>query len=74
MTGHDSSYGMKVNASLYSQVRQKVTVEKNTDYVITVWSRNSVYGSLLVKNSADNVNIINQSLNSSSTWTKMEVA
>ena len=71
--GHDSSYGMKVNAGQYTVVRQKVTVEKNTDYVITLWSKNSVNGSLLIKDSADSQNIVNQSLNSSSTWTYTEV-
>ena len=73
VAGHDSSYGMKVNANQYTVVRQKVTVEKNTDYVITLWSRNSAGGSLLIKDSADSQNIVNQSLNSSSTWVKTEV-
>ena len=71
--GHDSSYGMKVNAGQYTVVRQKVTVEPNTDYVITLWSKDSVNGSLLVKDSADSQNIINQSLNTSSTWEETTV-
>ena len=73
VAGHNSDYGMKVNAGQYTVVRQKVTVEKNTDYIITLWSKNSVNGSLLVKDSADSQNMVNQSLNSSSTWTKLEV-
>ena len=71
--GHDSNYGMKVNAGQYTVVRQKVTVEPNTDYVITLWSKNSVNGSLLIKDSADSQNIVNQSLNSSSTWKETTV-
>ena len=71
--GHDSSYGMKVNAGQYTVVRQKVTVEKNTDYVITLWSKNSVNGSLLIKDSADSQNIVNQALNTSSTWKQVTV-
>ena len=71
--GHNSNYGMKVDAGLYTVVRQKVTVEKNTDYVITLWSKDSVYGSLLIKDSADSQNIVNQSLNSSSAWTEITV-
>ncbi len=71
--GHDSSYGMKVNAGQYTVVRQKVTVEKNTDYIITLWSKNSVNGSLLIKDSADSQNIVNQSLNTTSTWTETTV-
>jgi hypothetical protein len=54
-------------------VRQKVTVEKNTDYVITLWSKDSVNGSLLIKDSADSQNIVNESLNTSSTWKQVTV-
>ena len=71
--GHDSSFGMKVNAGQYTVVRQKVTVEKNTDYVITLWSKNSVNGSLLIKDSADSQNIVNQSLNTGSEWKQVTV-
>ena len=73
VTGHDSSYGMKVNAGLYTVVRQKVTVEKNTDYVITLWSKDSVNGSLLIKDSADSQNIVNLSLNTGSDWKQATV-
>ena len=71
--GHDSNYGMKVNAGQYTVVRQKVTVEKNTDYVITLWSKDSVNGSLLIKDSADSQNIVNQALNTSSAWKQVTV-
>ena len=71
--GHDSSYGMKVNAGQYTVVRQKVAVEKNTDYVITLWSKSSVNGSLLIKDSADSQNIVNQALNTGSEWKQITV-
>ncbi|MBE6807554.1 MAG: hypothetical protein E7527_06100 [Ruminococcaceae bacterium] len=70
VAGRDSNYGMKVNANLYTVVREKVTVEPNTDYVVEVWSKDCVSANLLVKDSADSVNMVNVSLPSGSTWTQ----
>ena len=70
VTGHDSNYGMKVSANLYNVVREQVTVEPNTDYIVEVWSKDCVSANLLVKDSADKVNMVNVTLPSGSTWTK----
>ncbi len=69
--GYNSSYGMKVNANLYTVVRQTVTVKPNTDYVIEAWVKDCVNANLLVKDQADKVNILNVSLPGGSTWTKV---
>ena len=69
--GYNGSYGMQVNTGLYNVVRQKVAVEQNTDYVIEVWVKDCSYANLLVKNLADTTNILNVSLPSGSTWTKV---
>ncbi|MBQ3202918.1 MAG: carbohydrate binding domain-containing protein [Clostridia bacterium] len=71
VTGHDSNYGMKVNANLYTVVREAVTVEANTTYVIEAWVKDCSNAVLLVKDSADSVNILNYSLPTGSTWTKV---
>ena len=69
--GHNSAYGMKVNANMYNVVRQKVAVEKYTDYIIEAWVKDCNNGVLLVKDSADADNILNCSLPTGSTWTKV---
>ncbi len=71
VAGHDSNYGMKVNAGQYTVVRQTVAVEPNTDYVIELWVKDCSNANLLVKDSADKVNILNVSLPGGSTWTKV---
>ena len=70
VAGHDSSYAMQVNTNLYNIVREKVTVEKNTDYVIELWSKDVVNANLLVKDSGDSTNMVNVSLPGGSAWTK----
>lgn len=73
VTGYNSSYAIKVNANLYTVVNQKVAVEKNTDYVVEVWYKDSTNGVLLIKDSSDANNILTESLPSGSTWKKMTV-
>ena len=71
VAGHDSTYGMKVNTGLYNVVRQKVAVEKNTDYVIEAWVKDCSNANLLVKNEGDTTNMLNVSLPGGSAWTKV---
>ena len=74
VAGYDSLFALKGTAnSQYAQVRQQITVEPNTDYVIEVWSKDVSNTSLLVKDSADSTNMVNKSLPSGSTWTKTTV-
>ena len=74
VAGYDSPYAMSVEANAaWSIVRQKVSVQKNTDYVITLWSKNNNDGFLLVKDSADSSNLVTAELNYGSTWAKMQV-
>ncbi len=69
--GRNSQYAIKVLANEYTQVRQKVTVKKNTDYVIELWSKDATNAILIVKDSADNTNIAQQPLLGHADWQKV---
>ena len=70
VAGRDSAFAMKGTAGgQYTQVRQKITVEPNTDYVIEVWAKNVTGTTLLVKDMADS-NLKQTGLQGGSTWTK----
>ena len=68
-----SLFAMQVAAGQYTHVRQFVTVEANTDYIIELWTKDVTSANLLVKDSNDTTNIKNVSLPSGSTWTKTTV-
>ncbi len=71
VTGRDSLFAMKGTAlGQYTQVRQKITVEPNTDYVIEVWAKNVSNTTLLLKDSSDSNLKQTALLGSGSTWTK----
>ena len=71
VAGRDSAFAMKGTAGgQYTQVRQKITVEPNTDYIIEVWAKNVTGTTLIVKDSTD-ANLKQTGLQGSgSTWTK----
>ena len=67
--GHNSNFAMHVVAGEWTHVRQTITVEPNTDYVITVWHKGTEGISLLIKDGADTKNVQQTGL-SSTDWTK----
>ena len=71
VAGRDSAFAMKGTAGgQYTQVRQKITVEPGTDYIIEVWAKNVTGTTLIVKDSTD-ANLKQTGLQGSgSTWTK----
>ena len=71
VTGRDSAFAMKGTAGgQYTQVRQKITVEPDTDYIIEVWAKNVTGTTLIVKDSTDANLKQTGLLGSGSTWTK----
>ncbi len=71
VTGRDSAFAMKGTAGgQYTQVRQKITVEPGTDYIIEVWAKNVTGTTLIVKDSTDANLKQTGLLGSGSTWTK----
>lgn len=68
VNGHNSNYGMKVNAGQYTVVRETVAVKANTDYIIEYWSKDCYDACLLIKDNADSVNIVDQALPAGSAW------
>ncbi len=73
VAGRDSSSALNVISGTWKVVRQKVTVEPNTDYVYSVWSKDAVEMTLLVKDGADTANVAQAGIGSSSDWTKTSV-
>lgn len=70
VAGRDSAKAIQVTAGAWTHVRQLVTVEPNTDYVITVWGKNVSDTALLVKDGADTTNVAQAGLQGGSDWTQ----
>ncbi len=70
--GHDSAFAAKViGKSAWGQLRQKITVEPNTDYKYTVWAKDVNNMAMLVKDGGDSVNIVNQGINAGGEWVEV---
>ena len=70
--GHDSAFAAKViGKAPWGQMRQKVTVEANTDYKVTLWAKNVNGMNLLVKDNNDANNITNSGINAGEEWTEI---
>ncbi len=72
--GKDSTFALSIISGQWKHVRQEnIAVEANTDYKISVWSKNVKNMSLLVKDAADTANIVNKSIANSDDWALTEV-
>ena len=70
VAGRDSAQAIKVTAGAWTHVRQQVTVEPNTDYVLSVWGKDATATTLLVKDGNDTTNVAQAALLGGSDWTK----
>ena len=73
VAGRDSTSALKATSAQWGHVRQLVNVEANTDYVITIWHKNTNNITLLVKDGGDSVNIAQGGMTSGDAWTKTTV-
>ena len=71
--GHTGSYGLSFAGGEWNQTRQKVSVQANTNYVLTGWAKDGSSASFLVKDSSDANNIAQISIGSGSEWKKYSV-
>lgn len=73
--GHDGSkYALNWGAAKkWSQVRQLVQVNPNTDYVVTAWVKNAVDLTLIVKTGDDMANIAQLTAPGGSEWQQIEL-
>ncbi len=71
--GHTGSYGLDFQGGQWNQVRQKVSVQANTNYVLSGWAKDATSVSFLVKDGGDTTNIAQISTNSGSAWKKYRV-
>ena len=66
--GHTGSYGLSFAGGQWNQTRQKVSVQANTNYVLTGWAKDASKVSFLVKDGGDTTNIAQISLSAGSEW------
>ena len=71
--GHTGSYGLNFSGGQWNQTRQKVSVQANTNYVLTGWAKDASKVSFLVKDGGDTTNIAQISLGSGSEWKQYSV-
>ena len=71
--GYNSTYGLQVTTSgAWNMVRQKVNIDTNTDYVLSIWAKAGSNMTLLVKDGGDTTNIAQAGLTGTD-WTKYTV-
>ena len=71
--GRNSLFAMKVEAGVYTHVRQRVKVEPNTDYIIEAWVKDASASALLVKNGGDTDNMGQAPMPGGSSWSKISL-
>ena len=69
--GHNSSQALSIVAPKWNQVRQKFTVEPNTDYEITLWAKDTTDITLILKTGATDQNYAQTSISAGATWTQI---
>ena len=70
VAGRDGGSALSiVTPGSYQIVRQKVNVEPNTDYVISLYAKDVKDMALLVKNGADTRNVAQTTINGGADWT-----
>ena len=73
VAGRNGGSAMHVVSGMWKHVRQKVTVEPNTDYVITGWYKDTADMTLLIKDGNDSKNLKQQGLSGTSEWKKVSL-
>ena len=69
--GHNSSQALSIVAPTWNQVRQKFAVEKNTDYQITLWAKNTTDITMILKTGSTDQNYAQRGISAGSTWTEI---
>lgn len=69
--GHNSTQALSIVAPKWNQVRQKFSVEANTDYQITLWAKDTTDITLLFKTGTTDQNYLQKSISAGSTWTEI---
>ena len=72
--GKDDNFALNLVSGEWKHLRQTgIAVEANTDYKITLWSKNVKNMNLLVKDNGDSANIVNKGIANSDDWAKTEI-
>ncbi|MBR5524159.1 MAG: carbohydrate binding domain-containing protein [Clostridia bacterium] len=69
--GHNSAQALSITAPKWTQVRQKFTVEANTDYTLTLWAKDTTDISLMFKTGSNDQNYLQKNISAGSTWTEI---
>ena len=72
--GMDGGYGLHIVSGKWNHVRQtNIAVKANTWYKVTLWAKNTNNMCVLVKNGADNDDIINKPVTAGDEWTEFTI-
>ena len=72
--GKDDTFALNLVSAEWKHLRQTgIAVEANTDYKISLWSKNVKNMNLLVKDNGDTTNIVNKGIANSDDWAKTEI-
>ena len=73
--GHDSKYALKLECDQWEQVRQDgIAVEPYADYIYSAYVKDAKNFTLMIKKGDDSGNIASTATQTTSEWTKFEVA
>ena len=71
--GRESNSALQMSCGEWQMVRQKVAVEKNTDYVLTIWAKDAKNLTFLVKDGGDSKNIAQTGAAEGAAWKQYTV-
>lgn len=73
VAGRNGGTALHIQCGQWNMVRQSVSVQKNTDYVLTAWAKDAANITFLVKDSADSTNMAQTSTSGGSAWQEYTV-
>ena len=68
VAGRDGGSALKVSCGQWNMVRQKISVQPNTDYDLTAWAKDATNMTFLVKDGNDTTNMMQVATSAGSAW------
>lgn len=70
VAGRNGGSALKVSCGQWHMVRQKISVQPNTDYDLTAWAKDATNMTFLVKDGNDTTNMMQVAASAGSAWTE----
>ena len=68
VAGRNGGSALKVSCGQWNMVRQKISVQPNTDYDLTAWAKDATNMTFLVKDGGDSTNMMQVATSGGSAW------